>query len=222
MAATCAMTWATAANSPATIYRVSSACEPPGSKPLAADRRGRVYSLPTRGHLHEIDQKSLRIFGCMPAIPQPHLLGFSSFLLPTNHADEALNGRIDPDAIAVSSPWTAYASTFAGVDFNRLWVVVKSLRTGEAKLTHSANPRCGVEPFSSIRDIAVTQGAGVAWISFCRSPVGGSGREVGAIGPTGNFAVLDETDGIELESLDLEKGLIHWINASGRHSARFP
>lgn len=196
----------------------SSKCRPVGSKTLIRDAHARVFSLPVRGRDAEEGPESVRVLGCLFGPGRSFLLGTT---LPAK-AGWPGAGRIDPETIAVATPWTAYSTSAMGVDFNSVRVVVRNLRAGTVSAMANAAPQLGVEAHSTVTDIALAPDGAVAWISHGRSH--GTPRlasEVAMSTPSGT-TILDEGLGIDLESLQLDGNQLTWLNEGIQRSAEMP
>jgi hypothetical protein len=222
LAALCALPLLpSSSDSQATVGVGSPKCRSAAGTTLAAGRRARLYSVPTRGPWAESSPESVRVLGCLYGSWPPLELGASSYTQAGSH--DPAKDRINPEAVALAAPMAAYSTSFQEVDFSRNWVVVRDLRSGAVLTVAGAHPAVGVEPASAVTDIAVTRSGAVAWISSGRS-LGGSGRgsEVGVAAPGGSAAVLDEGDGIDPESLQLKDGTLTWTDEGAPRSAPIP
>jgi hypothetical protein len=205
---------------PAALIHVSSAnCRPLDSKTLASDRRGRIYSRPLRGPNAEQDPEGARVVGCLFSPSHLMTLGTTRYVSTQYPAKETIN----PEVAAIAAPFAAYSTSFQGVDFNRVWAVVRNLRTDQVINVVPASPHVGVEPVSSITDLTVTASATVAWISQGRSLAGRRrNAEVAFSVPGQPTTILDEGDGIDPHSLELEGSTLTWIDEGTRRSASMP
>ncbi|MGN6215663.1 MAG: hypothetical protein ACTHN7_01725 [Solirubrobacterales bacterium] len=214
----CALLVVCSDGSAGAIHVSSSKCRPVGSKTIALEVHGRVYSLPLRGPSAERDPEGVRVVGCLFGTGHPLLLGRTAFV---SSRDPAKN-PIDPDVAAISAPFAAYSTRFQGVDFNRVWVVVRNLRNGEVVDIAEASPRVGVEPVSSVTDLAVASSAAVAWISKGQSLAGGGpNSEVALSAPGQPTEILEEGD-IDPTSLELHGKRLTWTSEGVQHSAEMP
>lgn len=205
--------------SAAAIHVSSSKCKPVGGKTIAIEARARVYALPLRGRLAEQDPEDVRVIGCLFSTGRALALGTSR---GAPRGFKPLAGAVNPEVAAVTAPFAAYSTSVQGVDFNRIWVIVRNLITGEVLQTVSAAPKVGVEPESSATDMAVSHSGAVAWISQGRS-LGGGGRnsEVALSAPGQPTEILEEGD-IDPESLALHGNRLTWTNEGVRRSAEMP
>jgi hypothetical protein len=132
-------------------------------------------------------------------------------------------GSIDPEAAAIAAPFAAYSTRFQGVDFNRIWAIVRNLNTGEVLQAVDAAPKLGVEPESSVMDMAVGHSGAVAWISQGRSLGGGRRNgEVALSVPGQPPEILEEGGGIDPESLQLHGNRLTWTSEGARHGVAMP
>lgn len=192
--------------SPTTASVGSSRCQPRPSTTLVTGRLGRVYSVPLAGPARKRAPEGARVYGCLFAAGRPVLLGRTFAFL--DHA------RVETDAFALHAPRVAYAETFMGVDFNRVHLVVRDLRTGKVEQEQDAAPKTPlVESFTSVADIELTGTGAVAWSSEKTSMVDRRhpAREVAATDSSG-LTVLDEGEGIDVHSLTLPRSKLSWLD----------
>lgn len=88
-------------------------CNPAGNTTLVAGRRGRLYSVPTRGPRAERSPESLTVIGCLHGPWPPLELGSTAY--GNGGFQNPAKGRINPEAVALA----AYPTSFQGIDFNR-------------------------------------------------------------------------------------------------------
>lgn len=208
------------AGSAAAIGVSSSKCRPVGSKMIALEPRGRVYSLPLRGRRREASSEDVRVIGCLFSSGHALRLGTSRGALSGLNP---LAGAVNPKVAAITAPFAAYSTSVAGIDFNRIWAIVRNLNTGEVLQTVNASPKVGVEPESSVTDMAVTHFGSVAWISQGRSFGSGNRNSEVALSTPGKPAeILEESDGITPDSLELHGSRLTWVSEGVRRSAEMP
>lgn len=220
LGAACTLLLAAPAAGPAAAIHVSSAnCRPLGSKTLASDQRGRIYSRSLRGPSAEQDPEGVRVVGCLFNPSHLVMLGTTRYVSTRYPAKETIN----PEVAAIAAPLAAYSTSFQGVDFNRIWVVVRNLRTNQVVDLAAASPRIGVEHVSSTTDLAIAASATVAWISQGRSLAGGRrNSEVAFSVPGQPTTILEEGDGIGSHSLELHGSHLTWLDDGALHSAELP
>jgi hypothetical protein len=202
----------------AAIHVSSSRCRPVGSKTIAIEPRGRVYSLPLQGPSAEQNPEGVRVFGCLLGTGHALLLGRTGF---ARSRDPAKN-PIDPGVAAVAAPFAAYSTRFQGVDFDRIWAIVRNLKTGKVLRGINAAPKAGVEAEFSVTDMAINHSGAVAWISQGRSRGGGGRNSEVALSVTGQPTEVLEEGGADPESLELHGNRLTWTSEGVRHSAEIP
>jgi hypothetical protein len=197
-------------------------CTPRGSTTLETGARARVYSLPTGGHVAEVDPESVRVFGCLLATNRPMLLG-RTFAWLGEGLETPSKGRITTEPIALHAPWVSYATTANGVDFGRLWVLVRNLRTGETPFAVSAELKAGIVEATPLLDgIAVTATGTAAWISTTYSPSGKPAAREVAFATSPEQVVLAEGLDIDSHSLQLHGHTVSWSQGGTQHTAQLP
>lgn len=210
---------APAAGPAAAIHVFSANCRPLDSKTLASDSRGRIYSRPLRGPNAEQDLEGARVVGCLFNPSHLVMLGTTRYVSTRYPAKETIN----PEVAAIAAPFAAYSTSFQGVDFNRVWAVVRNLRTGEVVDVAETSPGVGVEHVSSVTDLAISASATVAWISQGRSLAGGRRNSEVAFSVSGQpTTILDEGDKIDPHSLELHGNKLTWLDEGVEHSAEMP
>src|SRR5690242_14595667 len=93
------------AGSAPAIHVSSANCRPLGSRTLASDRRGRIYSRPLRGPNAERDPEGARLVGCLFRPSHLVMLGTTRYVSTRYPAKETIN----PEVAAIAAPFAAYS-----------------------------------------------------------------------------------------------------------------
>jgi hypothetical protein len=173
----------------------------------------RVYAMPKDSTSHPEHIRpaffARPVFGCLKATGRSRLLD-----LPEADAKKRpIWVEVHPDPLAVSAPLVAYAFTQYYLDAHETWIRVRNLGTGAVVRSCAAGGGIAPGSLPHIAKIVVDSRGKVGW-----SAEGYEGRGIFACGPFGSHR-LDQGDGIDLESLSLEHGVVHWLDEGSEREA---
>jgi hypothetical protein len=191
----------------------SSSCDRPSSSTLLETGKVRIYALAEKS----VDLQGPRapgiggrpVFGCAKATGRARLLD-----LPEVGNKRAYWTEVDPHVFAASGQLVAYAYTQYYLDTHETWVRVRNLRSGRILRSCAAGGDIAPGRLPRVMRILLDARGAVAW-----SAEAGLGHVVWVCGPAGLHR-LDQGEGVDLESLTLEKGVLHWTSeGSGREAS---
>jgi len=193
--------------------QAGSACARPHTRTLLETTKVRVYALAAgsssrTGH-RETAISGPPVFGCLKVTGTSRLLDFPE--ADTKQIPYWVG--VDRKAFAVSAPLLAYAYSQYGTDAHETWVRVRNLRTGEVVRTCAAGGDLAPGTLPRFGRIVLDSRAAVAWSA--QTQEGNVVYDCDASGSTR----LDRGDGVELESLSLERSVIHWTDAGEERQA---
>jgi hypothetical protein len=191
-----------------------SSCDRPAGSTLVETSKVRVYALPEGSvkpaNSHAASIAGRPVFGCLVATGRSLPLNFPA-------TRSAYWVGVDTDPIAVSSSLVAYAFTQYYLDTHETWIRVRNLRTGRILRSCPAGGGMAPHTFPHIIKLVISSSGAVAWSAEGKpsGPAPGAVLACHSAEPT----VLDEGEGIDLDSLSLEDGVLSWADAGGRREA---
>jgi hypothetical protein len=199
----------------ATSPPARASCSRPFSSTLLETGKVRVYAMPKEStsppeHVNPPFFARL-VFGCLKTTGRSRLLD-----LPEADAKEGpLWVEVHPGPFAASGPLVAYVFSQYYTDTHETWIRVRDLRTGAVVRSCLAGGGLAPGRMPHIAEIVLDSRGEVAW-----SAEGYAGQSIFACGPSGPDR-LDQGDGIDLESLSLEHGVVHWLDEGSEREAAF-
>jgi hypothetical protein len=191
----------------------ASRCERPSTRTLVETGKVRVYARKEHSvELPDPDRHAIGgrpVFACLKSIGVPRLLD-----LPEAGGEKrALWVSVAPDVLAVSAPLVAYAFTQYYIDTHETWIRVRDLGTGAVLRSCPAGGDIAPGALPVISRIVVDSQGALAW-----SAEGQEGNVIWDCDRSGPHQ-LDQGEGVELESLSLEAGVLHWLDGENEHEA---
>lgn len=189
-------------------------CDRPFTSTLLETGGVRIYATPkesmSQPEHREPAIAGRPVFACLKTSGETRLLD----LPEESGAQHALWVEVDPEALAVRAPFVAYAFTEYYLDSHETWIRVRNLHTGADPRSCDAGGDIAPGRRPDIAKIVLGSNLAMAWTS-----TGFKGNVVRACGPAGT-RLLDAGEGIDLESLALDNGVLSWTDEGTEHDAR--
>lgn len=132
---------------------------------------------------------------------------------------------VDTKNLLLRPPWVGYVQTNSGVDTWTMIVTARNLRTGALTYCSVGGSRPPNEAGPTVTGIALKSNGSLAWIgtgnknpSSILGPFVSRVAECGATGTT----ILDEGEGIDLQSLELHNSVLQWMDSGNLRTAALP
>jgi hypothetical protein len=181
-------------------------CDRPSSSTLLETGKVRVYAMPKESASHPEQREPAiagrPVFGCLKTTGKSRLLD----LPETGGEKHAYWVEVDPQVLAVSAPLVAYAYTQYYLDTHETWIRVRNLRTGTVLRSCDAGGDLAPGRLPHVARIVLGSDGTVAW-----SAEGDAGHVVWTCGPSGVHQ-LDTGEGVAVDSLSLENGVVSWVD----------
>jgi hypothetical protein len=192
-------------------------CEHPHSSTLLETRKVRIFAMPA-GSVAMQGRPSIAgrpVFGCLRRTGQTRLLNAPG-------KQYGFWFGVDEHALAIHAPLAAYAFTAYYTDTHRVFVRVRNLKTnttvrGCPAGGGSSNRVAFPSVPTGIAKIVLNGRGAVAWSA--EGGEFGTPFAIVACDSSGKH-VLDSGEGIDLESLSLQDGIVSWLDDGSRREAR--